>query len=158
MHLTRFGFNMLVIVYLAPLLLIDLIGNMMYTDAQSDYFYYKALLDGCLLAYSIYQLTRPATASISNAKKQQVAADSNDEIVTFESLGAMEYIYCLMLSAYSAVNWYFLHDLNKHSTGLVSMGTMIWSILSIAVAVVAFIQFWHLKSGNIVELKKRVIQ
>jgi hypothetical protein len=156
MHLTRFGFNMLVIIYLAPLLFIDLIGNMMYTDAQSDYFYYKALLDGCLLAYSIYQLTRPATTSLSNAKAR--AVDTMDEIVSFESLGAMEYIYCLMLSAYSAVNWYFLHDLNKHSTGLVSMGTMIWSILSIAVAVVAIVQFWHLKSGNIVELKKKVLQ
>ena len=156
MKLTRFGFNTLVAIYLAPLLLIDLVGNMLYTDAQSDYFYYKAILDGALMAYSLYQLTRPPTASVTKARAQ--INDRNDEVASFEDLGAIEYIYCLLLSAYSAVNWYFLHALNKNSTGLISMGTLIWSILSIAVCVIAAIQFWHLKQGSIVELKKRIVQ
>jgi hypothetical protein len=38
------------------------------------------------------------------------------------------------------------------------MGTLIWSILSIAVTVLAAIQFYRLKSGTLVELKKKVIQ
>jgi hypothetical protein len=156
MHLTRFGFNALVAVYLAPLLLIDLIGNMLFTDAQSDYFYYKAILDGCLLAYAFYQLSKPPTATIKAA--QAKVNDRNDDIASFEDLSSIEYIYCLLLSAYAAVNWWFLHDLNKHSTGLVSMGTLIWSILSIAVTVLAAIQFYRLKSGTLVELKKKVIQ
>ena len=156
MHLTRFGFNALVAIYLAPLIIIDLIGNMMYMDAASDYFYYKAMLDGALIAYSIYQMTRPATTSISNAR--QKAINPNDEVVSFENLGAVEYVYCILLCAYSLANWYFLHDLNNHSIGLVSTGTLIWSVLSLAVAVLAAIQFYHLKSGTIVELKKRIVQ
>jgi hypothetical protein len=156
MNLTRFGFNVLVTIYLAPLLLIDLIGNMLFTDTQSDYFYYKAILDGCLMAYALYQLNKPPTASVAKAK--MAVADDTNNIASFEDLGAIEYIYCLLLSAYAAVNWWFLHDLNKHSTGLVSLGTLIWSVLSIAITVLAAVQFYRLKSGAIVELKKKVLQ
>lgn len=156
MHLTRFGFSALVTVYLAPLLLIDLIGNMLYTDVQSDYFYYKAILDGCLMAYAIYQLTLPPTANINKARAE--VRDANTDIASFEDLGKIEYLYCLLLSAYAAVNWWFLHALNKQSTGLISAGTLIWSILSIGVCILAAVQFYHLKQGSIVELKKRVIQ
>lgn len=156
MHLTRFGFNSLVLVYLVPLLLIDFVGNTVFTGSESEYFYYKSLLDGCLVAYAIYQLTRPATATRSTA--QQRIDDHNDDVVTFDNLGKLEYIYCIFLSAYSAVNWFFLHELNKLSTGITSTATLVWSILSIAVALLAAVQFYHLKSGSIVELKKRIIQ
>lgn len=156
MKLTRFGFNALVAVYLAPLVLIDVIGNMMFTGNQSEYFFYMAILNSCLVAYAIYQLSRPPTATITAA--QQRVRNTNDDVVTFENLGAIEYIYCLILSAYSAANYFWLHSVNKEAVGLMAFATLVWSVMSIGIAVLSLIQFWHLKSGAIVELQKKVIQ
>lgn len=157
MHLTRFGFNMLVSVYLAPLVLIDIIGNTLSEGSASDYYYFKAFLDGLLLAFAVYQLSRGSeTATIASARAR--ANDHRDEVVSFENISAIEWIYCLILSGYSAVNWFFLHDMNKHSQGLVSMGTLIWSFVSIVVAILAGIQFYRLKSGALVELQKKIVQ
>ena len=158
MHLTRLGFNLLVAAYLAPLVLIDFIGNTTSTEAMSDFYYAKAILDGVLMAYAIYQafFTEHSTASVGLAQARK--SDSRDDVVDFAQIGAVEYVYCLVLSAYAAVNWYFLHDINKHSTGFVSVATLIWSFLSFVVCALAFIQFYNLKSGKIVELRKRILQ
>lgn len=156
MHLTRLGFNMIVIVYLAPLLAIDILGNTMSVGISSDYYYYKAIFDGLLLVYAAYSVFQGPTASVNDARAR--VHSTEDDVVDFSQVGAIEYVYCLMLSAYSAVNWYFLHDINKASTGLMSMGTLIWSLLSVAIAILAFIQFYNLKRGKIVELRKKIVQ
>jgi hypothetical protein len=58
-----------VVVYLLPLLLIDIASNTMLTGAESDYFYYKTMFDGLLIAYAIYSLfTDKGTASRSVAQ------------------------------------------------------------------------------------------
>ena len=156
MHLTRFGFNTIVAIWLLPLLFVDIIGNTVSTGIQSDYYYYKAIFDGILMCYAVWQLFREPTAHIETAKNRK--ADSTDDVVAFESLSSIEYIYCAMLSGYGALNWYFLHEVNKQATGIMSMTTLIWSIVSVAVCVLSAVQFYHLKSGAIVELKRKVIQ
>ena len=156
MHLTRFGFNVIVAIYLAPLVLIDFIGNTFSTGDSSDYYYYKAIFDGILLVYAFWQLFRGETAHVENAQTRKSTA--SDEVIGFENIGAIEYIYCALLSLYAAANWFFLHLINKQATGIASMGSLIWSLLSVAVCVLAAMQFWHLKSGTIVALKKKVIQ
>jgi hypothetical protein len=156
-HLTRFGFNLVAAIYLAPLLLIDIVGNTMSEGDTSELYFFKTAFDGLLLAFGIYQMFRGGeTTTISNARARQT--DHRDDVVSFENLGSIEWMYCALLSAYALVNLYFLHDINKHSTGIVSLGTLVWSFLSIVLAVLAGIQFYRLKSGAIVELQKRIAQ
>lgn len=115
-----------------------------------------SIFDGFLFAYACWQMFNGQTAHINTASARK--KDSTDEVIGFDNIGAVEYIYCALLSAYGAANWYFLHQINANSTGAVSVLTLVWSILSIAVTVLAAVQFYHLKSGAIVELKKRVVQ
>jgi hypothetical protein len=156
MHLTRTGYNVLVIIWLAPLVVLDFIGNTLTTGSQSDMFYYKTMVDGLLIAYALYQCFRPATGSASTVHAR--IADTHDEVVGFEKLGAAEYLYCAILTLYAAGNWYFMHMINRESTGIVSIATLAWSFLSLAIALLSAVQFYHLKSGAIVELKHRIVQ
>jgi hypothetical protein len=156
MHLTRAGFNLAVVIWLLPLVLVDFIGNTTSTGMWSDIYYFKCIFDGLLVAYALYQMFLPATANIKEARAR--VQNRSDDVVEFENLGAIEYIYCGSLCLYAAGNWFFLHQINITSTGLLSIMTLAWSILSVVVAIVSAVQFWHLKSGSIVELKKRVIQ
>jgi hypothetical protein len=158
MKLSQFGFAMLVMIYLAPLLAIDIETNTVSTGMESDVAFYKTLFDGLLLAFAVYQgFFGGATASLADAQRRK--ADHRDTAVAdFSNIGAIEYIYCLVLSAYACANFFMLHSVNKSSTGLMSMGTLIWSFLSLAVCALAAIQFYHLKSGQIVQLKNRMIQ
>lgn len=156
MHLTRTGFNLVVAVWLLPLVIVDFIGNTMSTGMQSDIYYYKCIFDGLLMAYAVWQMFRPATSHVNDAKAR--VANRADDVVEFENLGAIEYVYCAALSLYAAGNWWFLHGVNANATGLLSIVTLVWSILSVVVCILSAVQFYHLKSGTIVELKKRVIQ
>ena len=156
MHLTRLGYNVVVAIWLLPMALIDFIGNTITTGHESEMYYYKFMVDGLLVAYAIWQCFRPATSNIETAGRRVRAQD--DEVVSFEKLGAVEYIYCALLFLYALGCWYTLHTINVNSTGAISMGSLIWSFLSIAVAVLSAVQFYHLKSGAIVELKHKVLQ
>ena len=156
MHLTRFGFNTAVLIWLLPLVGIDLNGNTNAIGAESDYFYYKFLLDGLLCLWAGWQLFRPQTAT--KAQAQARAADKSDEVVSFDNISAFEYMYCALLALYAAANFFYLHSVNKSATGAMSMGSLVWSILSLVICILACVQFWHLKSGAIVELKKKVVQ
>jgi len=159
MHLTRTGFNAIVALYLLPLVIVDFFGNTFATGVESDYFYYKTIFDGLLFVYACWQMFREPTAHVNTAQARTNNTTGGDaDIIGFENLGAIEYIYCAALCLYALVNWYFLHTVNKTSTGMMSIATLVWSIMSIMIAVLAAVQFYHLKSGTIVELKKRVIQ
>ena len=157
MHLTRLGFNLFVVAYLAPLVFMDIAGNTLSTGAASDFFYYKSMFDGVLIAYALYEaFAKGATASVSAAKAR--VADAQDDVVNFGQIHSIEWSYCLLLSVYAAVNWYFLHGINKESTGFISIATLVWSFVSLAVCILAAMQFYNLKSGKIVELRKQILQ
>ena len=155
MKLTRTGYNFFVLVWLAPLILFDYVGNTIYTGVESDFYYYKFMADCAIAFYACWQIFgRAQTASAATAKAR--VHDNDDAVIGFEKLGAMEYLYCLVLMAYSAGNWYELHLINKASTGIVSTGTLLWSFASLIVAFLSAVQFYHLKSGAIVQLKHRI--
>lgn len=155
MNLTRFGFNMLVAVYLIPLVIIDFVGNTVSTGFQSELYYYKTMFDGLLLAYAIWELfTDNGTASVSHAQHRVASGDS---VVSFDNISAAEYIYCLFLCVYAAANWWELHLINREATGIVSMASLVWSFMSLAVCILSAVQFYRIKSGALVELKHRVM-
>lgn len=157
MHLTRLGFNLLVICYLAPLVIMDLVGNTVSTGFESDMYYWKALFDGALICFATYEaFAREPTASVSKA--QAKINDRASDIVDFATVHSYEYVYCLCLAIYAAANWFLLHQINRSSTGFTSLSTMLWSFLSLAVAALAAYQFWNLKSGKIVELRSKIMQ
>jgi hypothetical protein len=154
--MTRFGFNLLVMIYLAPLVLMDIVGNTISTGTASDFFYYKSMFDGLLIAYAAYELwSDNGTASHSVAKRR--AEDHDDQVVSFEKIASIEYIYCIFLAVYALGNWYTLHEINANSTGVESIGSLVWSFVSIAVAILSGIQFYRLKSGALVELKHKIM-
>lgn len=155
MKLSRFGFNLVVLIYLAPLVAMDFIGNTLNTGLVSEMYYYKTMVDGCLVAYALWEMfTDQGTTSVAAARAR--AQSPNDTVVSFEKLSSWEYIYAAFLCVYAAANWYELHMINKESTGLVSIATLAWSFFSLAVAILAAVQFWRIKSGAIVELSHKV--
>ena len=156
MHLTRFGFNIVVLIYLIPLLAITFIGNTFSEGVMSDVYYYATMGVGGLILFAGYECFHGDTAAASTAKSR--VSDHADEVIGFENVAAYEYIYCALLTIIAGGCWWWLHDINRNSTGVLSMASLVWSFMSLVVAVLSAIQFWRLKSGAIVELKKRVIQ
>lgn len=157
MHLTKFGFNSLVIVWLIPALLMDVLGNTTATGAESDLFYWKSIFDALLCAYAVWQIFGGEELhTVSDARRR--VNDHRDEVVSFENLGALEYIYCGVLVLVALVSWWFHHQVNLNSTGLISIASLVWSWLDIAVAIVSGIQFWKIKSGAVVSLTKRLVE
>jgi hypothetical protein len=155
MHLNRFGFNLIVAIYLIPMALIDFVCNSMVSGAMSDYYLYKFILDAGLAAIAVSQLFRAQTAHHATAQER---VQSGDDVIGFENVSSLEYLYCATLCLYAAANTYFMHAINKASTGALSMASLAWMLLSIVICGLAGLQFWHLKSGTIVQLRQRVTQ
>lgn len=51
-------------------------------------------------------------------------------MIGFEKLGAAEYLYCALLVVYAGLCWYSLHDINKNTSGIESLASLIWSFVS----------------------------
>jgi len=156
-HLTRFGFNALVLTWLIPAILMDIVGNTISVGTTSDLYYYKAMFDALLGTYAVWQLLRGGQ-TMSRQEAARKKNDPRDSVVSFDNLGAIEYIYCAVLVLLAATSWWFHHDINKNSEGLISIATLVWSWLDIAVVIVAAIQFWHLKSGAIVSVSHKFVE
>ena len=156
MKLTRFGFNTLVLVWLLPALLMDIVGNSTSTGAMSNFYYFKAMFDALLSAYAVWQLFRPETMTRAEAARKQ--NDRTDTVVSFDDLGALEYVYCAVLVVLALGSWWFHHDINTNTTGFISIVSLVWSWLDIAVVIMAGVQFWHLKSGAIVSVSRRFVE
>lgn len=157
MHLTRFGFNVAVIGWLLPIVFADFYSNGIYTDWQSDLYYWKAMADMLIIAYAAYEaFSGEATASVATAQARK--GDNHDDVVDFAQVHAFQYIYCAVLALYALANFVSLHAINKAATGLLATITLVWSFVSLLVFAVSALQFYRLKSGAIVALKKRVLQ
>lgn len=155
MKITRFGFSLLVLIWLVPVALIDIYGNTVNTGQTAQLYYFATLFDGLLGAYAAFQLFRPETADRGWAQNR--VNDPSDTVVEFVNPSAIEWIYCAILAVYALVNFYADYRMNTEATGLASIASMLWSYVSIAVAIVSGIQFYHLKSGSIVELKHKAL-
>lgn len=156
MTLTRTGYYTIVMAWLAPIVLFDVIANTILTGRDSEYFYYKTMADGILMAYALWQMFgRAATVSAKTAAVR--TADVNDSVIGLDKLGSWEWISCLILVVYALINWYSLKEINTHSTGIVSTATLVWSMVSIVVAGLSAIQFYQVKSGAIGKLTHQLV-
>lgn len=157
MILTRFGFNVVVLVWLVPMLAIDVYGNTTTTGISSELYYYAAIFHGLLALFAGYQLTRKSEL-MTEAKAKSKVADPEDAVVSFKHLGAGEFVYCGVLAVSALVAWWCHHALNKDSTGAMSVVSLLWSWLDILIAGLAGFQFHKLKSGAIVQVAHKIFQ
>lgn len=156
MKLTRLGFNVLVLCWIAPIIFYDVIGNTLSIGMMSDLFYYKAMFDGLLAAYAAY-LASQGGSTMSREQAAKRVADAADAVVDFKNLSSAEYLYAAALCVYALFNWWSLHGINKASTGIESLVSLIWSFVSIIVSLLAAVQFYHLKSGAIVQVTNKLV-
>lgn len=155
MKLSRFGFNLLVAIWLLPMLLLDVYGNTTTTGVTSDVYYYAAIVHALALFYAGFQCWRKSeTSDLKHAKA--AVADAENTVVSFEQLGALEYVYCGGLVVVALASWYLHHKTNADNTGFVSLASMVWSMLDIVVAILAGIQFWRIKSGSLTQLVRKM--
>jgi hypothetical protein len=157
MHLTRTGFNAIVLVWLVPAIIMGFVGNATATGIASDIYYWMTLLSVALALYAGFQCYRPDnTMNASEAQRRQ-DDHHDDSVVSFTNIDAIEYVYCGVLVVLALGSWWFHHSVNKDATGLLAMASMIWSWLDLIVAGVAGLQFWRLKSGAIVAVSRRLV-
>jgi len=157
MLLTRFGYHSLVIVWLAVLGLVDVVGNTMLTGVMSDVYFYKVFLDGALIWWTaLYVKEDLGGQVVSSSSKKATATDHAGDPVIKINLGSSEYIYYGFLAFYGCGNLYFHHTINKASTGVVSMSTLIMSIVDVVIAAVALINVYQVASGKFVRLQQRL--
>lgn len=146
--MNRFGYNVLVLIWLVPLALADLAGNTVNTGNLAEYYFWMFTADCFIGAYAIYMLIFADPTHHVNHVVQRVN-DPNDTVVSFETLGGMEYVYTGFLTVYAVVCFYFMHKLNRETTGFESIGALIWSFLSLGVAVLSANQFIHTARGKL---------
>ena len=146
--MTRFGFNVMVVVYLIPLLLIDIAGNTISTGSTSEMYLWKTIFDAALVCYAIYELfTDSGTTSASAASRR--VDNHTDTVIGFEKIAGIEYVYCLFLAVYAAINAYLLHGINHDSAGITSIASLIWFVLSLGVTVLAAVRtVAHIEGRN----------
>ncbi len=164
MFLTRFGYHALVVAWLGVMAFIDVIANTMLSGLESDIYFYKVFLDGALIWWTILFLKEDLSGSIVSSSSSRagragiIDPDRGHEAVIKVDLGAAEYIYYGFLAMYSLGNLYFHHAINKNSTGVVSMATLVLSMVDVVIAAVALINFYQVASGKLVKLQQRVSQ
>jgi hypothetical protein len=147
--LTRFGFNLLVAVYLTPLIMLQILANSDATGGQSDMHYYAALTTALLLGYAVWGLLTDKD-TMSHRQVDQIDGEASEP-----NLGYVDDVYCVILALFAAVNWYVLYQANRDMTGLPSIATLVWSFMSLIVLILALVQFWNMKSGRLVKLTRK---
>lgn len=157
MKLTRYGFNRIVLIWLLPLGIIDVIGNLNTTGYMSDVYYFKVIFDGLLILFAGY-MAFFAGETMTRGDAHVARLDPSDTVAEVGDIGNLEHIYCALLVVVALGSWYVHHDINRNSTGIVALASLIWSFLDLIVAVLAGLQFWHLKSGAIVNVSRKMVQ
>jgi hypothetical protein len=141
---TRFGFNLLVAVYLAPLIVLQILANSEATGGESDMHYYAALATALLLGYAVWGLLTDK-GTMSHRQVDQIGGE-----VSAANLRSADHVYCVILALFGVVNWYVLYQANRDMTGLPSIATLVWSFMSLIVLILALLQFWNMRSGRLV--------
>jgi TIR domain len=145
--LVSFGFNLLVAVYLAPLIVLQILANSEATGRQSDMHYYAALATALLLGYAVWGLLTEK-GTMSHRQVDQIDGEAS-------AANLADHVYCVILALFAVVNWYVLYQANRDMTGLRSIATLVWSFMSLIVLILALVQFWNMKSGRLVKLTRK---
>jgi TIR domain len=143
--LTRFGFNLFVAIYLAPMIVLQILANSETTGAQSDMHYYAALATALLFGYAVWGLFTEKDRPVDQIDGEASAAH----------LGAADHVYCGILALFAVVKWYVLYKANSDMTGWPSIATLVWSFMSLIVLILAVVRFWNMKSGPLVKLTRK---
>lgn len=163
MLLTRFSYHAMVVGWLAVLCLVDVVANTALDGLASDIYFYKVFLDAGLIYWTALYLKEDLNGSVvaagstrARAAQNQMPADRGHEAIANVDLGKSEYIYYGFLVLYGIGNLYFHHSINKGTTGMESFATLILSMVDIAVAAVAGLNFYQVASGKFVRLQQRL--
>jgi hypothetical protein len=100
--LTRFGFNLLVAIYLAPMIVLQILANSEATGRESDMHYYAALATALLLGYAVWGLLTDK-GSISHRPVDQIDGEASAA-----NRGSADHVYCVILALFAMVKWYVL--------------------------------------------------
>ena len=156
MHLTRTGWHAVASLYLIPLVFIGIIGNSTATGAESEIYYWSTLFCGLLAAYAVIAMFAGAeTMSADSARSAKNS--SKDDVVAFDNLHSIEFIYDAVLCLVAVGMFFYMHSINKNTTGLMSLVSMLWSYFSLGIAVLSAWQFWGMKSGQIVQVTRKLV-
>jgi hypothetical protein len=138
--MTKFAFALLTCIWLAPMVILDFIGNSTATGFASDAYLAAFAIHGLLTLWAGIQLWGDAhpVAPGEHAHKAKVAIELPD-------IAAMEHIFCALLFVVALAGAWEHHSVNKESTGIVSMGALLWFFFDLVMAFVSGVQFWHLK-------------
>jgi hypothetical protein len=148
MHLTRKGFNLVVLLWLAPIAVMSLYGNMTTEGALSDLYFYAFGASLALAAFAGIQMMRDDYTANGVAQKKTPGRPSSD-LVNLENVGALEYVYCAVLCLIAVGAFFFHHHVNKETTGLLSLMTLIYSYFDFFITAVSGYQFWTLKGAAV---------
>jgi hypothetical protein len=151
--LTRCGFNLIVAIYLAPLLGIQILENVETSGAESDLHYFAALATALLLGYAVWSMV----ADKGTLSHRVAALNEAEGEASAAKLGTADHAYCIILALYALVNCYVLYRINHVATGLTSVTTIVWSFISLIVLILALVQFWNIKSGRLVTPSRKAV-
>jgi hypothetical protein len=156
MHLTRTGWHAVASIYLIPLVFIGIIGNSTATGAESEFYYWSTLFCGLLAAYAVISMFAGGETMSAEAAQRAKNHPTND-VVSFDKLHSLEFAYDAVLCLVAVGMFFYMHKINKDTTGGMSLVSMIWSYFSLAIAGLSGWQFWGMKSGQIVQVTRKLV-
>lgn len=165
--LSRFAYHATVAVWLCLLCLIDVMANSMLDGIMSDVYFYKVFFDAILIWWTVLYIKEDlsgtvvaatSTAARRNAPPSDPLSERGRAEVVHIDLGKSEYVYYGFLAVYGLGNLFFHHAINKSSTGALSFGTLIMSIVDMLVTIVAIYNFWQVASGKLVRIQQQLNQ
>lgn len=125
--MNKTSYSIISLVYLVPLLGINLYENTINTGAWSDFYFWLTGLSAFLALWA-----------------------ANDMFKWLPEVKAFEWIYAGLFTLYAGGNFFFLKFINNTSTDfLVSPFALFWSFLSIGIVVVSGLRFWNLRRDAI---------
>lgn len=156
MHLSRKGFNLTVLIWLAPAIAMAIYGNTASTGAESDLYFWATGIFGGLAAYATFQFMRDDYTS-AGTKARAKTQGGDDDLVSLDNIGALEYLYCAVLCLVAIGSFFYHHHVNKDATGIMAVATLVYSYFDILIAIVSGAQFWQLKATSIKAASKSLI-
>src|SRR5882672_6368054 len=158
LRLTQFGYNTTVAIWLLPIFALAAYGNATSTGSASDLYAIVAAVSLVLLAFHAVAAWNSSgqTASSTEARQRVQSTHPDDAaVVSFENLSAWKWAICLLVSILAVVSAGIHYGINRSSEGGVATFMLFYAFIDLAVAWVAFSQFWAIKKGQIVQLTNK---
>ena len=156
--MTRFGFHASILIWLGLLVFfVDIAGNTANTGVLSDVFMGKTIFDVLLAFWTFMYLKEDiqgTTVHRHQAESSWASAKGREQLISFEKLGGLDYVYYGVIAAYTIGNLVLHWSANKHSTGLESIWYLIWVLMDVVLCVVAIVQISAIANGKLVQIRK----